>query len=109
MKVPIYKSLDKPSSMFGLKGRYAFFAGVGAVATLVLAFLIGSASNGLVGILSFVAMAAAVYLGVLRVQAQYSERQLTKMLSGRGLADWVRVHPERMSRYIGLEKKDKTA
>lgn len=93
MLYPVFKSLDNPSSMFGLKGSYVRYAAVGAGIALALALVIGSATNGLVGIIAFVAIVMLVYMGVMAFQARYTERERKKWFASRKLPDVLVFEP----------------
>ena len=98
MEYTIYKALDNPPSFVGLKGSYIRFAGFGMVGAGFIGLAIGGATNGLVGVLSFAALAAGVYLGVMAFQARFSERERKKWVSSRKIKNVVLVPPSPISR-----------
>ena len=100
MRYTVYKSLDKPSSLFGLRGSYLRYAIIGIVIAAMVAFIIGSATNGLVGMLLFIILVAVVYFLVLRIQARFSERERTKWFCAHVLPDYIIVPPKRLSSYV---------
>lgn len=111
MQYTIFKSLDNPSSMVGLKGSYLKFALMGIGIALLIAGVVGSLTNGLIGIIVFIAIGAAVYLGVMAFQAKFSERERGKWFSSRKTPDVIHFaplrFPEYASKYIN-ESKEKT-
>lgn len=109
MRRKIYKSLDKPSSLFGLKGSYLTWALIGLGGALCLAFMVTAITSGLIGIIIFVFAGIAVYLYVIGYQSRYTERERDKKLSARSLPDVIVVPPipfSRLSNYkVKLESK----
>ena len=107
MQFPIYKSLDKPSSLFGLKGSYLTICiaglGIGAIPSV----LVGTMTNGFFGFVLFIGLAAVAYFATLRFQSKFSERERTKWLACRGLPNYIKVPPRRLSKYAKIEFKKK--
>lgn len=102
MKHTVYKSLDRSSSLFGLKGCYLRWTVMGVAADGFLAFaVVGKAVNSIVGFIFFVGVGAAVYIGVMAFQAKFSEREKTRWLAHRRLPDYTFVPPARLSDYAG--------
>lgn len=106
MEFRIYKSLDNPPSMLGLKGSYLRFAAMGLGVALIVGFVIGSATNGLVGILAFVAFTAITYMGVMAFQAKFSERERKKWFSSRKIPELIHLKPEAFHKLSRLNQKD---
>lgn len=93
----IYKALDNPPSFVGLKGSYIKFASAGLGISLVISLFIGSLTNGLIAVISFTALSAAAYLGVMAFQAKFTERERMKWMSSRKLMDVITFPPEQFS------------
>lgn len=93
----VYKSLDNPSSLFGIKGSYIYYVGGGAIAGAVLGFIVGTLTVGFVGFLVFLLGLVLSYLGTMVFQARFSERERKKWLSRRSLPDIITVPPRRFS------------
>ena len=108
MRCIIYKSLDKSSSLFGIKGSYLYYAIVGAGADVLLSLVVGSLTNGLVGMIVFILLLVAVYVAVLRVQAKFSERERARWFCSHRLPDYIKVPPKRLSSCVmaTFESKD---
>lgn len=102
----VFKSLDNPSSFMGLKGSYLRYAAVGIAIALVISFAIGSVTNGLLGIIIFVALGALDYMGVMAFQARFSERERKKWFASRKLPDVLVLDPIQFRRLVeaNLEK-----
>lgn len=100
MRYKVYKSLDKPSSLFGLRGSYLRYAIIGIVVAAMVCFIVAGVTNGLVGILLFIVLVAVVYFLVLRIQSKFSERERTKWFCAHELPDYIIVPPKRLSNYV---------
>lgn len=102
MIYPVFKSLDNPSSFVGLKGSYIRYAATGIGVALFIAFVIGGATNGLIGVIVFVALGALDYMGVMAFQAKFSERERQKWFSSRKLPDVLNIEPRSFRYQAGL-------
>ena len=111
MRRKIYKSLDKPSSLFGIRGSYITWVIAGAGVALVLALLVNTITNGLIAILVFLALMVGVYLWVISFQSEYSERTRDKLFTARDLPDIILLQPRPLSkqRSYTLKSADKGA
>lgn len=93
MRCTVYKSLDNPSSMFGLRGSYQRMFWIGTAAAAVLALMLGSVFGQLVGIILLIAGILGVYAGVMAVQGRYSDREQKKMTASLSLPDMLVFRP----------------
>lgn len=98
MHYTIYKALDNPPSFVGLKGSYIKYTGFGMAGAGAVGMIVGTFTNGLIGVIVFVACAAGVYLGVLAFQAKFTERERTKWLSSKKLKDVIIVAPVKFTK-----------
>lgn len=98
MRRKVYKSLDKPSSLFGIKGSYLSWVLAGAGVALVFALMVNTITNGLVAILVFLALIVGVYLWVISFQSKYSERTRDKLFTARDLPDIILLQPRSLSK-----------
>lgn len=103
MRRKIYKSLDKPSSLFGIRGSYLLWVIVGLFAALMLALMVGMITNSLVGFVSFLVGGIVVYLFVIRFQSRFSERERDKWMSSRNLPDVIVFRPVRFKNLSGYK------
>ena len=87
----VYKALDRPSSLFGLKGSYVRYAGFGIAGGVMVGIIIGMFAPGLVATIVALVLAAASYFVVLRIQDKFSERERVKYLCSRRLPRYIRV------------------
>lgn len=107
MRYTVYKSLDKPSSLFGLRGTYLRYAIIGIIVAAMISFIVGGITNGLVGMILFIILIAVVYIIVLRIQAKFSERERTKWFCAHVLPDYIIVPPKRLSAYARVRFREK--
>lgn len=49
MRAQVYRNLDRPFTLFGIRGRYIVIAGVCLLAILLVSLIAGSVSNALHG------------------------------------------------------------
>ena len=100
MRYRVYRSLDKPSAFFGIRGRFMkVVAAVGAVGALA-GIVIGAATSGLVGLLIFLAAGAGGYLYAQNLQEDMTERDLQRRLASRRQPRFITVRPLSAGEYI---------
>lgn len=107
MRVKVYKSLDEPSSIFGLKGSYFRILVLGAAAAAFLGIIVGKAVGGLAGLGVFLALLVADYLGVMAFQARFSERERKKWICSLKAPDFVSLQPRPFRDYLKVNFKEK--
>ena len=113
MDYKVYKSLDNAPSFLGLQGSYQRYAAIGTGLAFVVGAIVGGATNGLVGVIVFLAATAGVYLCVMAFQARFTERERKKLFSSRNIPDVIVFAPESFSvlarkQYnIALKKTDR--
>ncbi len=87
----VYRSLDRPLSFFGIKGRFTMIAGVGLGVSALLALIMGNTSgNSLVGLLTFLGGAVVSVVFVFTLQARFSERTLVKFIAAKKIPSFIR-------------------
>lgn len=90
----VYRVLDRPYTLFGLRGRYIFvFLGALGVGALI-SFLMGSAVGMLIGSVILVVFMILVYLAVMILESMFSEREIERFLWSRALKDFIIVKPK---------------
>ena len=109
MLYKVYRSLDKTNSLFGIKGSYQKYALIGIVAAILLGFVLGMMTNGLIGTLVALGGGAAVYVAILSVQSRFSERERTKWFCSHRLPDCITVPPRPLRRYLRFRSVKKNA
>ena len=91
MRCRVYRNLDRPFTLFGVKGRYIPVAGVMLLAIIVVSLVAGSALGTFAGLACAVAFIAGGYLLLLEVQQRYGEKGLSRFLAGRRLPKFILV------------------
>ena len=90
MKYPVYKSLDKKSSLFGIQGSYLYIVIIGAVLAVIVGFGIvgGITGSRILGTVVFVVMAVAGYFVTMTIQGNFTERELKRKLTSMKIPDF---------------------
>lgn len=104
MRYQVYKSLDKPSSMLGIKGSYITFFLVGVVVAAFAGITVGSAVNSMLGFLLFALIGVLAYAGTLAFQGKFSEKERYKWFNSRRQPDYIHIQPRPFSSYIENKK-----
>lgn len=99
MKVKMYKSLDKTSSLFGIRGSYLYIMMAGIVVAVVLGFgIVGGMFGSIIGTLATLAFGAVAYFIVMMLQARFSERSLQKKISSFSFPDYIILKPGNLAK-----------
>ena len=64
MRCRVYRNLDRPFTLLGIKGRYIPVAGVGLVGIIVVAIIIGGLLGTFAGLASAVVLIVGGYLAL---------------------------------------------
>ena len=98
MKCRVYRNLDRPFNLLGVKGRYIPVALGGLLAVVVLAVILGTVFGTFVGLASAVVLIVGGYLALTEVQSRYGEKGLSRFLAGRRLPRFILVRSKVWSR-----------
>lgn len=82
MKAKIYRNLDRPFSMFGIKGRYLAVGAGGLLTDLLLSLFTGSLLGTFWGLACALVLAVGLYLTLLEVQRAVPPGELGRKVSG---------------------------
>lgn len=82
MKVKVYRNLDRPFTLFGIKGGFIGVMLAIAVAALIISSIIGSASSGFIGLGLFAVLLFTGYFAVSLIQEKHSGHEIGRLLSG---------------------------
>lgn len=97
MRYNVFRSLDRPASFLGIKGKFfiiiAASAGVFGFVGIVLGVMFQS---GVVGFSTFFGGIAIGTMITLTLQDRMSVRQLTRFLSSRKCPDFIQVQPVKL-------------
>lgn len=90
MERKVYRSLDRPSAFFGVRGRYVTWMAMGLAVDLIVAFIVAAMTVGFIGIVTFIGIGFGLYMYVISAQEKLSDRELDKKLDSRRLASCIR-------------------
>ena len=91
MKTQVYRNLDRPFALLGIKGRYIVFAGVAVIASIVIGLVAGTIGNTFVGLAVALVLIVGCYLGILEILQRFPEKALSRKLGSMGLPKSVTV------------------
>ena len=94
MKRRVYRSLDRPASVFGIRGRFLWVTALGGALALIVGMAVGGATTMLVGIGAGLVLAAAAYFLTQSLQDRIDEKDLFKVIVRRGYPALYRVPPK---------------
>lgn len=80
MRYPVYRSLDRPSAFFGIRGRFIRIMVAALAAGLMLSFIVGRYAGKTVSLILFLACGFAAYMAVQSIQGKMSERAFARRL-----------------------------
>lgn len=100
MERKVYRSLDRPVAFFGIRGRYMSWVVIGLVVDLVLSFIIGALTVGIIGFICFLGLAIGIYLYVISFQERMSDRELEKKMNSRRIATCIKRSPQTVRRIL---------
>ena len=91
MKCRVYRNLDRPFTLLGIKGRYIPVALAGLLGIIVLAIVLGTVFGTFIGLASAVVLIVGGYLALTEIQQRYGEKALSRFLAGRSLPRFILV------------------
>lgn len=92
MRCKVYRNLDRPFTLLGIKGKFIIVALAAALVSLILSLLVGFISGStLAGGITMLVLCAGCYLGLTELQNKRGEKSLSRFLSGRGLPKFIVV------------------
>jgi hypothetical protein len=100
MKCTVYRSLDKPSAFFGIRGQFVTWFAVILGAVLFLALIVGVTVDAIVAIVVFVAGGGSDYLFIMNLQGKSSDRALSIRMNSRRYPRFFRVPPKSMGHIL---------
>ena len=96
MVIKSYRSLDRSVQFFGISGRFLIPAGAGAAASVVMASVIGTETNGLVGVAAFLVLFFGCASLVVALQGSISEKALFRKMASFRYPRYIHVKPKRL-------------
>ena len=91
MRCRVYRNLDRPFTLLGIKGRYIPIAGAGLVGIVVVALIAGSIAGTFVGLAAAVTLIVAGYLALTEIQQKFGEKALSRRMAGMRLPRFILV------------------
>ena len=94
MRRRVYRSLDRPAAVFGIRGRFLYVALLGGALALIIGLVVGGAGSMILGVGSGLTAALAAYLFTLSLQSKIDEKDLFKAIVRRSYPVLYRVRPK---------------
>ena len=94
MKRRVYRSLDRPATVFGIRGRFMWVFVLGGGLALVVGLVVGGATSMLPGFGAGLVAAMAAYFLTLSLQSKVDEKDIWKMVVKRSYPALYRVRPK---------------
>lgn len=93
MEYRTFKSLDKPSVLFGIRGGFIWYAAAGAGVGALLGFILADVLGTLWFFVSFILFAGGSIGGTFVLQSRFSERQIKRLAASRQMPEHLHVSP----------------
>ena len=94
MKRRVYRSLDHPATVFGIRGRLMWVFAVGGALALIVGLVVGGATSMILGFGAGILAGVGAYLMTLSLQSRIDEKDLFKMIIKRSYPSLYRVRPK---------------
>lgn len=91
MRCRVYRNLDRPFTLLGVKGKYIPVALAGLLGIVILACIVGAALGTFAGLAAAAVLIVSGYLLLLEVQQRFGEKQLGRFLAGKRLPKFILV------------------
>ena len=92
MKVRVYRNLDRPFALLGIKGKFIGVAGALAVLCVIVSIVIGTIAGTFIG-LAFCAVALVLaYLLVSELQVHLGSKTVDRKMAAMGMPKFVIVN-----------------
>lgn len=89
MRVKVYRNLDRPFSLFGIKGRFIALAGALALCIIIVSLVVGSVAGPMVGLVAAAVLLAFGYVAMAELQQRFGVKALRRTIAGIGLPGFV--------------------
>lgn len=98
MKCRVYRNLDRPFTLLGVKGKYIPVAGAGLVAIIIFALIVDSILGTFAGLATALALVVGGYLALTEIQQKFGEKALSRKIAGLRLPKFILVRSKVWSR-----------
>ena len=89
MRAKVYRNLDRPFSLFGIKGRFIALAGALALCIIIISLVVGSVAGSVTGLVAAAVLLAVGYVSVAEVQQRFGMKSLSRWTTGLSLPEYV--------------------
>jgi len=96
MKRKVYRSLDRPATVFGIRGRFLYVMILGGALALIVGLAVGRAGSMILGVGAGLLAALAAYLLTLSLQSRIDEKDIFKVIIKRSYPSLYRIRPKHM-------------
>ena len=94
----MYRNLDRPFTLLGIKGRYIPIAGAALLGIIILSLIAGSMAGTFVGLATAVVLVVGGYLALMEIQQKFGEKALSRRMAGMRLPRFIIVRSKVWSR-----------
>ena len=94
MKRRVYRSLDRPATVFGIRGRFLWVMALGGALALVIGMVVGSVTSMIVGFGAGLLAVTGAYFVTVSLQSRIDERDIWKMVVRQGFPALYRMKPK---------------
>ncbi len=91
MKYVIYRNLDRPFTLLGIKGRYIAVAGAGLVSCIIAGLICSAIAGTFAGLAVTLILSVVGYLSIAELQQRYPEKALSRKLASLGIPKFITV------------------
>lgn len=98
MNCRVYRNLDRPFTLLGIKGRYIPVALAGLLGVIGLAIVLGTVFGTFAGLASAVVFVVGGYLALTEIQQRFGEKALSRFIAGKRLPKFILVRSKVWSR-----------
>ena len=94
MKRRVYRSLDQPATVFGIRGRFLWVMALGGALALIIGMVVGSVTSMIVGFGAGLLAVTGAYFVTVSLQSRIDERDIWKMVVRQGFPALYRMKPK---------------
>ena len=94
MKRRVYRSLDRPATVFGIRGRFLWVMVLGGALALIVGMVVGGVTSMILGFGAGLLAAVVAYFVTVSLQSKIDEKDSWKILVKRGYPAVYRVPPK---------------
>ena len=85
MKRRVYRSLDRPATVFGIRGRFLWVMVLGGALALIVGMVVGGVTSMILGFGAGLLAAVVAYFVTVSLQSKFDEKDIWKILVKRPL------------------------